>query len=258
MSTSDLLLIASAAVFPVLMLAERAWPARLQPAIQGWPLIGIGFFVAYAAISVLLPLQLPASWFEASLLPGAELGVAGGAVVGYLATTLAGYAWHRAAHRVPLLWRVFHQMHHAPQRLDATGAFVFHPTEMLMYTALGLVVNALVLGLDPMAASIVGFLGVFNAVFQHANLHTPRVLAWLMQRPEAHSIHHAYGVHGWNYSDFPLWDMALGTYRSAPGFQPRVGFGDDELGRWAQMARCADVHMPDFRRAPLPKLHTEG
>ena len=80
MSIPDLLLIASAVVMPVLMLAERIAPARRQPVIRGWPLIGIGFFVAYAVISVLLPLQLPASWFEASLLPGAELGVAGGAV----------------------------------------------------------------------------------------------------------------------------------------------------------------------------------
>ena len=157
-----------------------------------------------------------------------------------------------------MLWRVFHQMHHAPRRLDATGAFVFHPTEMLIYTGLGLGVNALVLGIDPVAASIVGFLGVFNAVFQHANVRTSRVLAWLIQRPEAHSIHHARDIHGWNYSDFPLWDMVFGTYRSAQGFQPRVGFGDDQSGRWAQMARFADVHAADFRRAPLPKLHTEG
>jgi sterol desaturase/sphingolipid hydroxylase (fatty acid hydroxylase superfamily) len=200
---------------------------------------------------------LPASWFEASLLPGAQLGVAGGALVGYLATTLVGYGWHRAAHRVPLLWRVFHQMHHAPSRLDAAGAFVFHPTEMLMYTAIGLVVNALVLGLDPVAASIVGFLGVFNAVFQHADLDTPRWLAWLIQRPEAHSIHHAYEVHGWNYSDFPLWDMLFGTYRAAIGFQPRVGFDLSEGRRWATMALLRDVHAPEFRRTPLPIVRAE-
>lgn len=258
MTTPDLLLIASAAVFPILMLAERLFPARRQPRVKGWPLIGIGFFAVYAVISVLLPLQLPAAWFAASLLPGAELGVAAGALVGYLATTFAGYWWHRAAHRLPLLWRLFHQAHHAPNRLDAAGAFVFHPTEMLMYTALGLVVNALVLGLDPVAASIVGFLGVFNAVFQHANVRTPRALAWLIQRPEAHSIHHAYEVHGWNYSDFPLWDMLFGTYRSAAGFRPRVGFGAAEGGRWLAMALMRDVHAPDFRRPPLPELRAEA
>jgi sterol desaturase/sphingolipid hydroxylase (fatty acid hydroxylase superfamily) len=255
MTTTDLLLYASAAVFPIFMLAERLWPARRQPRIAGWTLIGAAFFVAYAVIAVFLPLALPASWFEASLLPGAELGVLGGTVVGYLATTLAGYAWHRSVHRVPLLWRVFHQMHHAPRRLDATGAFVFHPSEAAAYTLMGVAVNVMLLGLDPVAASIVGLLGVVNAVFQHANLNTPRWLAWLVQRPEAHSIHHA--VHGWNYSDFPLWDLLFGSYRRAIGFQPQVGFGEAESRRWAAMALCQDVHEPAFRAPPLPVVRAE-
>jgi len=255
MPLTDLLLYACAAPLPLFVIAEWLWPARRQPHIAGWPLIGIGFFIAYAAIAVLLPLALPASWFEASLLPGAGLGVAGGTAVGYLATTFVGYVWHRAVHRVPLLWRVFHQMHHAPRRLDALGAFVFHPTEAAAYTLMGAAVNVIVLGLDPVAAAIVGLLGVFNAVFQHANLRTPRALAWLIQRPEAHSIHHA--VHGWNYSDFPLWDFVFGTHRRAIGFQPAVGFGARESGRWGAMAVFADVHEPEFRAPPLPAVRAE-
>jgi sterol desaturase/sphingolipid hydroxylase (fatty acid hydroxylase superfamily) len=242
----DLLLYASLAVYPLFVLAERLWPAREQPQLRGWALTGIGFFVAFMATSVLLPLALPAAWFEASLLPGAELGIAGGTVVGYLATTFAGYVWHRTAHAVPLLWRVFHQMHHAPRRLDAIGAFVFHPSEAALYTLLGAGVNVIVLGLDPVAASIVGFLGAFNAVFQHANLRTPRWLGALIQRPEAHSIHHARGVHGWNYSDFPLWDMLFGTYQPGRGFMPRVGFDATESRRWGAMAAMRDVHEPTF------------
>jgi sterol desaturase/sphingolipid hydroxylase (fatty acid hydroxylase superfamily) len=252
MSAPDLLLYATAALFPLFVVAERLWPARHQPHIGGWPLVGIGFFVVYAVIAVGLPLVLPAAWFEASLLPGAELGIALGTGVGYLATTLVGYAWHRAVHRVPLLWRMFHQMHHAPRRLDAVGAFVFHPTEAAAYTLMGAAVNMIVLGLDPVAASIVGLLGVFNAVFQHANLHTPRALAWLIQRPEAHSIHHA--VHGWNYSDFPLWDIVFGTYSRATGFQPQVGFAERESRRWAAMAGFADVHEPAFEGTPQPTV----
>jgi sterol desaturase/sphingolipid hydroxylase (fatty acid hydroxylase superfamily) len=244
MPLTDLLLYACAAPLPLFVIAEWLWPARRQPHIGGWPLIGVGFFVVYAVIAVLLPLALPASWFEASLLPGAELGIAGGSVVGYLATTLVGYAWHRAVHRVPLLWRVFHQMHHAPRRLDALSAFVFHPTEAAAYTLMGVAVNVIVLGLDPVAAAIVGLLGVFNAVFQHANVNTPRALAWLIQRPEAHSIHHA--VHGWNYSDFPLWDLLFGSYRAADGFEPRVGFDNATSARWAAMAAMQDVHAPPF------------
>lgn len=255
MSTVDLLLYASAAVFPIFLVAERLWPAREQPRIGGWSLVGIGMFIVFALIAVLLPLALPASWLEASLLPGAELGIAGGTVVGYLATTLVGYAWHRSVHRVPLLWRFFHQLHHAPRRLDAASAFVFHPTEAAAYTLMGLAVNAMLLGLDPVAASIVGLLGVANAVFQHANVKTPRVLAWLVQRPEAHSIHHA--VHGWNYSDFPLWDIVFGTYRRAIGFQPRVGFDAAQSRRWVAMALFDDVHAPEYRRPPLPAVRAE-
>lgn len=255
MSAVDLLLYASAAVFPIFAVAERLWPAREQPHIRGWPLVGVGMFIVYALIAVMLPLALPPSWFEAGLLPGAELGIAGGTLIGYLASTLAGYTWHRSVHRVPLLWRLFHQMHHAPRRLDAAGAFVFHPTEAAAYTLMGVAVNVMLLGLDPVAASLVGLLGVFNAVFQHANLRTPRVLAWLIQRPEAHSIHHA--VHGWNYSDFPLWDIVFRSYRRAIGFQPRVGFGETQSRRWAAMALCQDVHEPEYGEPPLPAVRAE-
>jgi sterol desaturase/sphingolipid hydroxylase (fatty acid hydroxylase superfamily) len=240
MSLIDLLTYLSAALFPLFVVVERLWPARRQPRIAGWPLIGTGFFVAFAAISVLIPLALPPAWFEASLLAGARLGVGGGTLVGYLSVTLAGYAWHRTVHAVPLLWRAFHQMHHAPRRLDAWSAFVFHPTEAALYTLLGLGVNVLLLGLDPVAASLVGLLGVFNALFQHANVRTPRALAWLIQRPEAHSIHH--GVHRWNYSDFPLWDIVFGTYRRADGFAPQVGFDARRGARWGAMAAMRDVH----------------
>jgi sterol desaturase/sphingolipid hydroxylase (fatty acid hydroxylase superfamily) len=135
------------------------------------------------------------------------------------------------------------------------GAFVFHPTEAAAYTLMGAAVNVSVLGLDPVAAAIVGLLGVFNAVFQHANLRTSRALAWLIQRPEAHSIHHA--VHGWNYSDFPLWDRLFGTYRRAIDFQPAVGFADRESRRWGAMAAFADVHEPAFREPPLPTVRAE-
>ena len=166
--------------------------------------------------------------------------MAGGAVVGYLAVTLVGYAWHRAAHASPWLWRLFHQLHHAPNRLDVASSAIFHPSEMAFYTLMPLGVTTLVLGLDPLAAGIVGLLGVIDAVFQHANIATPRWLTWFMQRPEAHSIHH--GEHAHNYSDFPLWDRLFGTYREGVAFRPRVGFAPAAARRWAAMLCFRDVH----------------
>ena len=258
MSTADLLLYASAALFPLLLALEHLKPARWQPPLPWWRTRGIAFFVAFAAISVTLPLALPPQWFAASLLPGAALGVTGGAVVGYLAVSFVGYAWHRAAHASPLLWRLFHQMHHAPQRLDVASAAIFHPSEMVFYTLMPLAVTTLGLGLDPVAAGIVGLASTFNAVFQHANLRTPRWLAWFMQRPEAHSIHHA--VHAWNYSDFPLWDRLFGTYREGRGFQPQAGFAPAASRRWWAMLALRDVHGANaaeggrpLRTRPLPR-----
>jgi sterol desaturase/sphingolipid hydroxylase (fatty acid hydroxylase superfamily) len=243
MALTDLLLYATAAVFPLLLVIEHLMPARRQPELPAWRTLGIGFFVVFAAVSFFLPQALPPAWFEASLVPGAELGVLGGAVVGYLAVTLVGYAWHRAAHASPVLWRLFHQMHHAPRRLDVASAFIFHPSEMVFYTLMPLAVTTLVLGLDPVAAGIVGLLGVLNTVFQHANLATPRWLTWFMQRPEAHSIHHS--VHAHNYSDFPLWDRLFGSYREGVGFRPGVGFAKAQSKRWGAMLLFRDVHAVD-------------
>ena len=248
MNPTDLLLYATAAVFPLFLLIEALRGSRRQPRLPAWRWVGVGFFTVFALISFYLPLALPAAWFEASLLPGAELGVAGGTVVGYLATTLVGYAWHRAVHRVPLPWRLFHQMHHSPRRLDVASAAIFHPSEMVFYTLMPLAVTTLLLGLDPVAASIIGVLATVNAVFQHSDIRTPPWLSLLVQRPESHSIHHASGVHGWNYSDFPLWDRLFGTFREGQGFRPQVGFDEPASGRWLAMAAFRDVHAPDFEQ----------
>jgi len=40
------------------------------------------------------------------------------------------YAWHRANHTVPALYR-FHRFHHADRDLDASTALRFHPVELL-------------------------------------------------------------------------------------------------------------------------------
>lgn len=247
MATTDLLFYTSFAIYPLLFIAERIWPAQALRGDWRWSLVGLLFFMGYGAIGMFLPLWLPASWYEASLLPGADLDVATGALLGFLSLTFVNYLWHRAVHRVPLLWRVFHQVHHSAPRLDVSGSALFHPSEMAAYTLLSLAVNVFVLGLAPQAAAVVGLMLAFNAAFQHSNLRTPRWLGYLVQRPEAHSIHHRRGLHAFNYSDFPLWDLLFDTFRSGRGFQAEVGFDAAERQRWLAMALMRDVHEPAFR-----------
>ncbi|HEX7185327.1 MAG TPA: sterol desaturase family protein, partial [Thermoanaerobaculia bacterium] len=56
-----------------------------------------------------------------------------------------------------------------------------------------------------------------------------------LQRPEHHSIHHQYGVHGFNYGDITWWDRLFGTFREAEEFAPRCGFGGDKEERLGRM-----------------------
>jgi sterol desaturase/sphingolipid hydroxylase (fatty acid hydroxylase superfamily) len=152
------------------------------------------------------------------------------------------YAWHRALHRFTWLWRLTHQLHHSPQRVDIPGSVLFHPVEMVAQVALQLFVTLVVLGLDPVAAALMGYFAAFYGMFQHLNMHTPRWLGWFIQRPEAHCEHHRLGVHAFNYGDLPLWDILLGTFRNPAHFEGRCGFESPADRRLGAMLAFRDVN----------------
>ena len=70
---------------------------------------------------------------------------------------------------------------------------------MVGWTALSSVCLTLVVGLSAESATIVLYVTTFLAIFQHANVRTPRWLGFVVQRPESHSYHHERGVHARNY-----------------------------------------------------------
>jgi len=59
------------------------------------------------------------------------------------------------------MWRAFHQIHHSPQRVDIPGSVLFLPLEMIVQVLLQLFVTLIVLGLEPLAAALVGYLVAF-------------------------------------------------------------------------------------------------
>mgnify|MGYP000862400704 FL=1 len=249
MTLDEILTLAIPACYVALLAVEQSWPARQFPQRSWWKLTGAAFFLLMGAVSALVPLALPAEWLaRIRLLDLSGLGVLGGVVVGQLAATFAAYWWHRAEHRFDLLWRGFHQLHHSPQRVDLSGFVLTHPLEMPVTVGLSLVVTLGVLGLDPRAAAIVGFLSALNGMIQHINLATPRWLAVLAQRPEAHCLHHERGVHARNYSDLPLWDWLFGTFANPARFSGAVGFDAPADRRILAMLAFRDVNGPT---APL-------
>lgn len=208
-----------------LLALERIFPARPLPRVRGWTLRGLVFFVVVMVASGLTPAlvaTLIGEWSSAHL---TRLGTLGGALVAFVATDLLGYVMHRAFHRVGWLWRWVHQLHHAAERLDVLGSTFTHPAEVVV-PGIVTTVATVALGVSPDAAALAGFFTVFNAIFQHCNVRTPRWLGYVVQRPESHSIHHARGVHAYNYANLPLIDLLFGTFRNPSDFTKVQGLWD--------------------------------
>jgi sterol desaturase/sphingolipid hydroxylase (fatty acid hydroxylase superfamily) len=99
-------------------------------------------------------------------------------------------------------------------------------------------------GLSAQAATYTLYFTMFLATFQHANIRTPRWMGYLVQRPERHSLHHARGIHQFNYSDLPLFDILFGTFRKE--FAEHSGFYDGASARIAAMLAFKDIAGKDY------------
>jgi sterol desaturase/sphingolipid hydroxylase (fatty acid hydroxylase superfamily) len=233
-----------------MLAVEARFPARQFPKVRRWRAIGLFCFVVLGGTAtVVTPLLLPTAWLEHHrLIDATRLGVPLGVVAGYAVVSFVSFLWHRALHRFNLLWRLCHQIHHSPRRLDLAGSAVFHPLDIFMFTVMQVLGLTLIIGVDPLAAAITGYVATFYALFQHWNVKTPRWLGYIIQRPEAHGHHHERDVHASNYSDFPLWDLLFGTFKSPATFDGDVGFSvPAPLGK---MLLFVDVNAPKPDAAP--------
>ncbi len=245
--------IAILAIYACLMLWEAVFPARALPAVTGWRLRGLAAFAVFFFLSSYLPLLWDAHLAPFQLFDLTGLGTAAGAVVGLLVYEATVYAWHRTMHGSRLLWRGFHQMHHSAERLDTFGAFYFGPLDMVGWTFVGSFALVLIVGVTPAAATIVLLTTTFLAIFQHANVRTPRWLGTLVQRPESHSIHHGRDIHSYNFADLPVFDLIFGTFRNPAAFNAETGFYPGASERVADMVLFRDVAgAPARTRLALP------
>ena len=113
---------------------------------------------------------------------------------------------------------------------------------MIGFTILGSLVFALIMGLSAKAITIVILSLNFLAMFQHANIATPVWMGYFIQRPEQHSIHHERGVHKYNYSDFPVYDLIFGTFANPNDFQRKTGFYDGGSNKIIDMILFKDLN----------------
>ncbi|MGE0549179.1 MAG: sterol desaturase family protein [Kofleriaceae bacterium] len=209
----------------VLLIAlELIHPARRFPDVRGWRWKCVAFMPVIIAITITTPFLMSGVIEDIRLLRGYELGTVGGTIVGILVSELLVYWVHRLHHRNKFLWCWIHQLHHSAERVDVFGAAYFHPFEIVEGNVVGVVLFNVVLGLTPEAAALSVLWQAFSGVFQHGNINTPVWLGYIIQRPEAHGIHHERGLHSYNYANLPLWDIVFGTFRNPRRWDGVAGF----------------------------------
>ncbi len=212
------------AIYGALFLWEALFPGRKLEHIPFWKLRGLTAFAVFFYLSTYLPLLVDGYLAQYQLFDMSHLGTLGGTLLGVLLYEFGVYVWHRMLHNSDFLWKTFHQMHHSAERLDAAGAFYFSPMDMIGWTLLGSLCFALVVGLSPQAITAVLLTTTFLGMFQHANIRTPHWLGYIVQRPESHTIHHGRGLHKYNYSDLPVFDILFGTFKNPKEFEMETGF----------------------------------
>ncbi len=160
--------------------------------------------------------------------------------VGFLAFDGWMYFWHRANHRLALLWR-FHRVHHSDDAVDSSSAYRFHLGEMVISTLLRLAVIPL-LGIR--LADLLLYELILQPVilFHHSNIDLPaRLDGWLrlaVVSPNMHRVHHS----DWpqetnsNYASiFSFWDRIWGTYRQRNAALLRYGLKEFRHPRWQSL-----------------------
>jgi sterol desaturase/sphingolipid hydroxylase (fatty acid hydroxylase superfamily) len=239
-------------LYGALILLEALFPARALPQVRGWKTRALVVFTCYFFLSSYLPLLWGDTLARFQLFDLAEINPFVGAGIGVLLFEFFVYVWHRTMHRVHWIWLSFHQMHHSAERVDSYGAFYFSPLDTVGFTFLTSI-SLSVVGLSAQAVTYVLYATMFLATFQHLNVRTPQWLGYIVQRPESHSIHHGRGVHQYNYSDLPLFDILFRTFRNPKEFASENGFYDGASAKIAQILLFKDIAGSDFD--PAMKLN---
>lgn len=228
-------------IFLVLVIAEAVIPARKLPPVRFWKLKGIAAFFIYFFVSSYLPLFWSDNLAEYRIFDLTFLGDYAGGLTALLLYELGVYVWHRAMHKSNFLWRVFHQMHHSAERVDTYGAFYFSLMDMIGFTFLTSLAMVWIAGFTAQATIYAIYGATFLAVIQHTNIKTAQWMGYFFQRPESHSLHHAKGVHAFNYSDLPLFDLLFGTFRNPKEFSEEAGFYDGASSEIGKMLLFKDL-----------------
>ena len=134
-----------------------------------------------------------------------------------LGMDFVSYVWHRANHRIALLWR-FHQVHHSDTDFSATTAVRFHFGELLLALPLRLAA-VIVLGVSIPGVIVFEVLFAFANFLEHGDIDLARwielPMSYLFITPALHRRHHSRESEllNSNYGTiFSFWDRAFRSF----------------------------------------------
>jgi len=237
------LLVRGGVVFGLVVLAaifiplERLFALRPQGVLRsGWRTDLVHFVVnnVLANLALVVPVIVVGLGLRAAVPSALHHDIAGQPgwlqfVEAFLLAEVCGYAAHRAAHQVPLLWR-FHKVHHSIREMDWLAAAHLHPLDSV-WTRSCVVLPLFALGFS--RATFGGFLvfTTFQAIFIHANVRFRfGPLRWVVATPEFHHWHHSNLPEAYNTNfagEFPWIDALFGTLYLPKGRMPSQ-YGIDE------------------------------
>jgi sterol desaturase/sphingolipid hydroxylase (fatty acid hydroxylase superfamily) len=169
------------------------------------------------------------------------------------------YIWHRANHRIPMLWR-FHKVHHSDSEMDVSTAVRFHTGEVLISAVLRLGVIA-VLGLSLWHLLLYDVLLVPVIFLHHSNVRISetwdKLYRSVFASPSMHRVHHSplrieadsnYG------SIFSFWDRIARSYMQFD-YQRETRYGLSEFTA-VETERLWLLALMPFRRTALDSSKT--
>jgi len=243
------ILVAFAACFIVEQVAP-GWPL---PSVRTWPVRVLAINAVQLGVVLLAGLTWERWLSSASVFHlAAHVSPAVGGLIAYFIATFVFYWWHRWRHEYSFLWRVFHQIHHSPQRLEVVTSFYKHPGEMIVNSIVGSLLVYTLLGLSLEGGAVYTLCTALGEFFYHTNVRTPRWVGFFFQRPEMHRIHHQFGRHKNNYGDITWWDMLFGTYENPRDWVHTCGYEDHQEQQLLAMLAYKDVHDESRNRPVTP------
>lgn len=203
--------------FEMMVPYDRAWKPRPRDIWNDFLFMAVIQVAVPRLIGLLLALLLASRVGSDAPLAGLwphEWPLAMQALLLIVTADFLRYWLHRAAHTLPVLWRL-HAVHHSPDRLYWLNTSRFHPIEKVLQFALDSL-PFILMGVSP---EILGFWFVLysvNGFFQHSNIRMEfGYLSKIFSTAEVHRWHHSNvpAESNANYANvFILWDRFFGTY----------------------------------------------